>query len=159
MSLRIPMLALVPAALLVAPAPAASPPPVEHAEVRFAQGDCDSLLLEGRPRTRGCKPNLVSLAYRSGLVSFVFAGKDGRHLSFLTRIERQVGQETRLKVGQVTIVTRGGAEAYASPAAGDCVLTPFAVNRSRLECSAKAGGSRYSALFRTSDAEPRIVTF
>jgi hypothetical protein len=119
------------------------------------EGECDALTLSG---AGGCRPNLVNLVYASGAVSFVFAGKDGRLLSFRTQVDRLKGDETFLKVNQVTVVGRGGARVSSDAASGNCVLTPFAVDRSRLDCSARAGGTRYAAVFRTSDERPKLLT-
>jgi hypothetical protein len=119
------------------------------------EGECDRLTLAG---ARGCRPVLVNLVYASGAVSFVFAGKDGRLLSFRTRIDRTEGDQTRLRVNQVTVVGRGGAKVWTESAAGNCLLTPFAADRSRVDCTARAGGTRYAAVFLTSDRKPRLLT-
>lgn len=127
-------------------------------QVRFVGGECDSLVLAGRRLTQGCKPQLVTMLYRSGNISFVFAPGDGRLVSFLGRVERHAANQTSLRVGQVTVITRGGASAFVSPAAGNCVMTAFAINRTRLDCAARAGRTAYSALFRTRDEEPVFVS-
>jgi hypothetical protein len=119
------------------------------------EGECDRLTLAG---TRGCRPVLVNLVYASGAVSFVFAAKDGRLLSFRTQVDSTEGDQTRLAVKQVTVVERGGARARTEAAAGNCVLTPFAVDRSRVDCTARAGGTRFAAVFLTSDRKPKLLT-
>jgi hypothetical protein len=143
--------------LLGAPAELVSAPAPERTHVRFAGGDCDALVMSGA-RISGCRPRLVTMLYHSGLVSFAFSGPDGRLLSFLGRVERQVGDQTSLQISQVTFVPRGGSRAFANPVKGSCVLAAFAANRSRLECSARAGRTRYSAMFRTADETPVFVT-
>lgn len=134
---------------------AAAPSPPPGAALRFMGGECDRLTLPG---SGGCRPTLVNLVYASGAVSFVFAGKDGRLLSFRTQVDSLKGDETRLKVNQVTVVARGGGKAWTEAAGGSCLLTPFAVDRSRLDCTARAGGTRYAAVFRTSDERPKLLT-
>jgi hypothetical protein len=79
-------------------------------------------------------------------------------LSFRTDVDRQQGDQTSLIVDQVTIIAPGGKLAWTEAASGSCVLRPFAIERSRLDCSAKASGSRFSATFRTSDSRPRLLT-
>ena len=120
------------------------------------KGECDRLVFPGRPRA-GCRPQLINLVYATGGVSFVFSGTDGRLVSFRNRIDRQTGDQTRLAVDQVTIVSRGGQRYDVRPARGSCLLTPFAMGRSRLECTARAGPHRFSALFRTSDDAPKLL--
>lgn len=119
------------------------------------EGECDRLTLPG---SRGCRPVLVNLVYASGAVSFVFAGKDGRLLSFRTKVDKKEGDQTSLKVDQVTVVGRGGARVWTEAASGSCLLTPFAADRSRLDCTARAGSTRFAAVFRTSDEAPKLLT-
>jgi hypothetical protein len=134
---------------------ASAPRPAPGAALRFMEGECDQLTLAG---ARGCRPVLVNLVYASGAVSFVFAGKDGRLLSFRTQVDGTEGDETRLKVNQVTVVGRGGAKVSTYGAAGNCMLTPFATDRSRVDCTARAGGTSFDAVFRTSDRKPKLLT-
>ena len=134
---------------------ASAPKPPAGAALRFMEGECDRLTLPG---TGGCRPALVNLVYASGAVSFVFAGKDGRLLSFRSKVDQTQGEETRLRVNQVTVVGRGGASASSEAAAGVCLLTPFAVDRSRVDCTARAGRKSYAAEFRTSAERPRLLT-
>jgi hypothetical protein len=141
-----------------APSMASAPRAPTGAALRIMSGDCDRLALAGRSPRGGCRPTLVNLVYASGAVSFVFAGRDGRLLSFRTDVDRQQGDQTSLIVDQVTIIAPGGKLAWTEAASGSCVLTPFAIERSRLDCSAKASGSRFSATFRTSDSRPRLLT-
>jgi len=144
--------------LLVAPASTPAAVSAGGTRVRIFAGNCDSLVIAGRRGPKGCRAQLVNMTYRSGVVSFVFADGTGRLVSFRGRVGAQVGSQTTLKVDQVTLVPRGGSQALVSPALGSCVLTPFAADRSRLECSARARGARYSALFRTSGAPQSDVT-
>jgi hypothetical protein len=148
-------LALV--ALSAASGAAAPTTPNPGATLRFMSGDCDRLAMPGA-RKGGCRPQLVNLVYASGAVSFVFTTKDGRLLSFRGRVDKQVGDQTRLKVDQVTLVTRGGGKFDTRPARGSCLLTPFAVERSRLDCTARAGATTFAGLFRTSDDAPKLLT-
>ncbi|GAA4030439.1 hypothetical protein GCM10022281_07300 [Sphingomonas rosea] len=136
---------------------AAPAPSQAGAMLRFMKGDCDRLALAGRSRAT-CKPQLVNLVYASGAVSFVFAGQDGRLLSFRSRVDRSVGFQTSLKVDQVTTVTRGGGGFDTRPARGTCTLTPFAVDRSRVDCAAKTASGSFAGQFRTSDEAPRVLT-
>jgi hypothetical protein len=118
--------------------------------LRFVSGECQSLVIAGRAAGRGCKGELVNVVYTSGTISFVFTAATGRLISFFGRIGAKNGPQTTLKIGQVTTVDRATRRTLISPAVGSCVLTPFAANRSRLECSARAAAGTYSALFRTS---------
>jgi hypothetical protein len=131
----------------------AAPPAAEAmigTRVQHLAGDCETLLVHGRSATRGCRPALVNLVYPSGAMSFVLTDRDGRLISFLGRVARRSGNQTTIKVGQITLVPRGPVQAIRLPAAGSCVLTPFAADRARLDCSARAAGRTYSALFKTS---------
>lgn len=152
---------LVPLAAMVLLAGAGSAAPRDDvpgaARLRFMAGECDRLSVSGRT-SKECRPTLVSLVYANGVMSFVFTGADGRLLSFRTRMQRSLGVQAQLKVDQVTLVSRGGGSVRSLPARGSCTLTPFAVDRSRLDCTARAGGVSFAGLFRTSDQPPRLLT-
>jgi len=146
---------LISSVALVTANAAAAPAPPPGAALRFMVGDCDRLTLPG---ARGCRPSLVNLVYASGAVSFVFASRDGHLLSFRSRIDQQQGDQTRLAVDQVTVVRRGGGTVGTQSARGTCLLTPFAQDRSRVDCSARAGRERFAASFRTSETKPKLLT-
>ncbi|WP_300973141.1 hypothetical protein [Sphingomonas sp. LHG3406-1] len=149
---------LAPLALLAfaASTDAAAPAP-PGAALRFMRGDCEALAMPGG-RGTNCRPELVNLVYASGAVSFVFTGNDRRLLSFRGRVAGNQGDQARVRVEQVTIVAPRGGAVRTQPAKGSCLLTPFAVDRSRLDCTATGNGGRYSGTFRTSDERPRLVT-
>lgn len=138
--------------LAAAPSVAA---PVSGTKVRFINGSCAALVVAGRRGRGGCKPQLVHVTYRSGLISFVFRGGEGQLISFRGRVGHQVGSQTTLKIGHVTTVAGKAGRALVIPASGSCVLTAFAAARSRLECAAHARGRRYAGLFQAS-AEPHV---
>lgn len=144
------------ALLLVAAAQTAEAAP--GTRVQHLRGSCESLQLANRPATRGCRPSLVNLTYPGGTMSFVFTDRTGRLISFFGRVAHRSGSQATVKVGQITLVPRGTAQATRLPAIGSCVLTPFAADRARLECSAKARGGAYSALFKTSGTGRPPVT-
>ena len=54
--------------------------------------------------------------------------------------------------------TRGGDTFVTRQAKGSCLLTPFAVDRSRLDCTARVGTTTFAGLFRTSDTAPKLLT-
>ena len=125
--------------------------------LRLMPGECEALVIASRSAGRGCKGQLVNVVYRSGAVSFVFTAPNGRLVSFFGRVGARAGTQTTLKIGQVTTVARGSRQASSSPAVGSCVLTPFAADRSRLECSARSSAGLYSALFRTSGPTEHVT--
>ena len=126
--------------------------------MQHLQGSCESLEVASRSATRGCRPILVNLTYTNGGMSFVFTDRGGRLVSFFGRIAHRTGSQATIKVGQITLVPRGTATATRLPASGSCVLTPFAADRARLDCSARAAGATYSALFKTSGKGSRPIT-
>lgn len=148
-------LSLTFALLLIAP-PAAEA--MIGTRVQHLSGSCETLLVSGRSATRGCRPTLVNLVYPSGAMSFVLTDRSGRLISFFGRVAQRSGSQTTIKIGQITMVPRGATQAVRLSAAGSCVLTPFAADQARLECSARAGGGTYSALFKTSGLGSRPLT-
>lgn len=152
MDLRPALLALAALwALLVGATPATSR---GASSISLLGGKCESLIVANRSQTARCRPELIAISYGGSEVSFVFAGADGRLVSFKGRAGHATAIQTTLKVNQITIVGKGAARAIKVPVVGSCVYTRFARTANRLECAVSGKAGRYAAAFVTDGKEP-----
>ncbi|MFC7537344.1 hypothetical protein ACFQPG_08185 [Sphingomonas sp. GCM10030256] len=142
-------------ALALAQTPAA-PDGRAGTNISVIAGECRSLVVANRVLTKACTPNMIGILYPDREISFVFGLADGSLISFKGRPGHAQGQQTTLKVVQVTVSSKN----VARPAAvlGSCVFTGLGSRRNHLQCDVSGEGLRYSASFVTRGSVPARFT-